>query len=236
MSIAPRYSYLPYNLGLLYERLGDFENASLWFEKARQVQEVYGRHSGGSWPERARVWNALGTVARSEGKEARAMELFQKALADDPSDLNARHNLALLLAKRREFSKADVLWQANIQASRDFLPSRIAFAGSLADRGEPRAAIHQYEQIVADKPEYVGAREALAKLYLAQGLAGRAMVEIDSALTRSASNAALLELRGDAHARLGEGEAARVDWNKALAVAPDRAARTRLERKLHGLR
>ncbi len=234
MSIAPRYSYLPYNLGLLYERLGDFSNASVWFEKARVVLETYGRHAVGPWPERARVYNALGTVARSEGRNARARELFQKALADDPNDVNARHNLALLLARRREFGEADALWKANIQAA-DFLPSRIAYAASLADRGEPKAAIVQYEEIVAGKPEYVGAREALAKLYLEQKQVDRALPEIDRGLKRSPSNAALLELRGDAHSSLGEADAARSDWTAALGLAPDRTLRTRLNQKLRSL-
>lgn len=233
MSIAPRYSYLPYNLGLLYERIGDFDNANIWFEKARVVLETYGRRAAGAaWPERARIWNALGTVARSQDRYSRSLRFFQKALADDPNDLNARHNLALALDTRREFAQADPLWLANIHAAPDFLPSRIAYAASLAERGESAAAIVQYEQIVAEKPEYVGAQEALAKLYLGQGQASRAVDEIDRALARSPSNPALLELRGDAHARLGQDAAAREDWNNALNAAPDHAFRARVNRKL----
>jgi tetratricopeptide (TPR) repeat protein len=232
MSIAPRYSYLPYNLGLLYERLGDFGNAAIWFEKARLVLDASGRRAGSAWPERARVWNALGTVARSQNRDARAFELFQKALADDPGDNNARHNLALLQAKRRDFAQADALWQKNIQANPDFLPTRIAYAESLAERGQPRAAIDQYEEIVRAKPDYVGAHGALAKLYLAADQAARALSEADGALAHSPSNAALLELRGDAHARLGDQPAARADWTKALDAAPDRALRTRVTKKL----
>src|ERR1019366_5315748 len=30
MSVAPAYSYLPYNLGLLYERMGDLNRAARW--------------------------------------------------------------------------------------------------------------------------------------------------------------------------------------------------------------
>lgn len=232
MSIAPRYSYLPYNLGLLYERLGDFANAAIWFDKARVVLDTYGKRVGSAWPERARVWNALGTVARSQNRDTRALALFQKALVDDPADSNARHNLALLVAKRRDFAQADGLWQKNIQANPDFLPSRIAYAESLADRGQPREAIVQYEEIVRAKPDYVGAHEALAKLYLAADQAGRAIAEADGALAHSPSNAAVLELRGDAHARLGDQQAARADWTKALEAAPDRVLRMRVTKKL----
>lgn len=236
MSIAPRYSYLPYNLGLLYSRVGDLDNASRWFRNALQVLEANGLAHSGAWPERARIWNALGTVARSQRRDSRALELFQSALADDPADQNARHNLALLLAKRREFAKADDLWRANILAAPDFLPSRIAYADSLTQRGEAGAAIVEYQRIVADKPEYVGAREALARLYLNQGQPAVALGHLNSALDQSPANVTLLDLRGDAQARLGNNTAARADWSKALDSAPDRTVKSRLERKLRDLR
>jgi tetratricopeptide (TPR) repeat protein len=235
MAIAPRYSYLPYNLGLLYSRLGDLDNASRWFRNALQVLEANGLAHGGAWPERARIRNALGTVARSQGRDSRALELFQSALADDPADQNARHNLALLLAKRRMFAKADDLWRANILAAPDFLPSRIAYADSLAQRGEAGAAIVEYERIVADKPEYVGAREALARLYLNQGQPALALGHLNNALDQSPANVTLLELCGDAQARLGNNAAARTDWSKALDSASDRTVKSRLERKLREL-
>jgi tetratricopeptide (TPR) repeat protein len=162
--------------------------------------------------------------------------LFQNALADDPTDQNPRHNLALLLTKRRDFAKADELWRANILAAPDFLPSRIAYADSLAERGQTGAAIVEYERIATDKPEYVGAREALARLYLQQGQPALALGHLNSALGQSPANGALLELRGDAQARLGNNTAARADWSNALDSAPDRSVKGRLERKLRALR
>jgi len=236
MAIAPRYSYLPYNLGLLYSRVGDFDNAARWFQRALEVLESNGPPRNAAWPERARVWNALGTIASSQKRESKALELFQKALADDPADKNARHNLALLLAKRRDFAKADELWKANILAAPDFLPSRIAYAESLAQRGQAAAAIVEYERIAGDKPEYVGAREALARLYLLQGQPALALGHLNRALDQSPANVALLELRGDARARMGDNTAARADWTKALGSAPDRAVRGAIERKLRALK
>ena len=235
MSIAPRYSYLPYNLGLLYERLGDLESAQRWFEKALDVLDKSGQQHGVTWPDRGRVFNALGTVARSNGREARALEYFHKALVDDPEDRNARHNLALLLAKRNEYREADDLWLANIAADRNFLPSRVAYAESLAIRNRFTDACDQYERLVADKPQYVGAREALAKLYIAQNQPERALSQLDAALAQSPSNPALLELRGDANARMCRTAAALEDWKKASGIASDRATRSRLSRKMKSL-
>jgi len=234
MKIASRYSYLPYNLGLLYERLGDYENAQRWFEQARVVAEsakVQGG-AGDPWPERAQIWNAMGTVAQTLGRKKRAEELFQKALGDDPQNPNARHNLALVFAGRGDFAKADQLWLGNLSLVPKFEPSWIAYTESLAARGDSRGAAIQYEGIVLQKPEYVGAREALARIYVSQKMPALAMAHLDAALKLSPANAALIELRGDAESQLGESGEARTDWSKALDLTSDRAAKKRIRLKL----
>jgi tetratricopeptide (TPR) repeat protein len=228
MSIAPRYSYLPYNLGLLYQRLGDFENARLWYQRAQEVVEKFGKSRNSRWPERARIWNALGSIAREERRDRKAEDLFRKALADDPDDPNSRHNLALLLARRGDFTEADQLWRNNTE----FIASRVALADSLAQRGQTALAAKEYLAVVAAKPEYVAAREALAKLYLHQNEPSSAIEQLDAALARSGQVPTLLELRADARAQAGEMDAARSDWSKALELVSDGADKARLSRKL----
>jgi tetratricopeptide (TPR) repeat protein len=228
MTVAPRYSYLPYSLGLLYTRLGDFENARKSFEKAREVLAEFSKSRNGAWPERARVWNALGTVERSAGRDNKAFEYFQKARTDDPNDQNARHNLALLYAKRGDYAKADELWRAN----KDFAMSQLAYAESLAARGQRDQAIAQYEQLVSEKKEYVGAHESLARLYLAKGENAKALSQTTTALALAPTNSALVELRGDIQSAQGDRNAATMDWQTALISATTRESKSRLEKKL----
>jgi tetratricopeptide (TPR) repeat protein len=232
MSIAPWYSYLPYNLGLLYERLGDLEDAEFWFERALRVTGEYNPKRAGAWPERARIWVALGTVAGEREEEKKAERYFEKALADDPSDENARHNLALIFARRGEYAKSDDLWAQNLASSPPFLPSRMAYASSLASRGEKKLAIEQLREVVAERGEYVGAREKLARLLLSQADIESAREQVEEALKVARSNAGLLELRGDVFLKLGCAKDAQADWLEALNLASDRTIRTRLKRKL----
>lgn len=234
MTIAPRYSYLPYSLGLLYVRLGDFQNARKWFDQARQTLEQYSKPRNGAWPERARIWNALGTVERSQGHEARALDFFQKAMVDDPADLNARHNLALLYAKRGDFMRADDLWRDNLARDQTFTLSRVSYAESLASRGQRRGAVEQYERLVQEKPDYIAARESLARLYLAENDPSRAMAELKQAIGQAPANPALLELRGDVEAKQGDSTAAKADWRQAFDASPDHDAKARIEKKLKG--
>jgi tetratricopeptide (TPR) repeat protein len=234
MTVAPRYSYLPYSLGLLYVRLGDFPNARKWFDQARETLEQYSKPRNGAWPERARIWNALGTVERSQGREARALDFFQKAMADDPGDLNARHNLALLYAKRGDFTKADGLWRGNLDRDATFTLSRVSYAESLASRGQRRGAIEQYERLVQDKPDYVAARESLARLYLAENNPSQALEQLKQAISQAPADPSLLELRGDIEAKVGDSASAKADWQQALDASQTRDAKTRIERKLKG--
>jgi len=232
MTVAPRYSYLPYSLGLLYVRLGDFQNARKWFDQARATLEQYSKPRNGAWPERARIWNALGTVERSMGRESKALDFFQKAMADDPNDLNARHNLALVFAKRSDFIKADELWRGNLDRDSSFMLSRISYAESLATRGQRKSAIEQYERLIQDKPEYVSGRQSLARLYLAENDPTRALSQLKEASGLAPADPALVELRGDIEARLGDTAAAKADWQQALSAASSKEVRARLERKL----
>jgi tetratricopeptide (TPR) repeat protein len=236
MAVAPAFSYLPYNLGLLYERMGDLNRANRWYVTARQIAENSGRHTAGPWPERSQIWNALGTVARSQGRQSKASDLFEKSLADDPSNRDARHNLAAILAQRGDLARADQLWKLNLAQEPKFLPSWVAYAESLAARGSSAEAVREFESIVAAKPDYVGAREALARLYVSQRNAPAALMQLEAALKLSPANSSLLELRGDAELLAGRNDAARQDFTRSLTSAPNGAARSRIKRKLAALR
>src|SRR5581483_7647734 len=84
--LAPEYSYLPYNLGLVYQRINRRKDAEAAYRKASMLA-----------PNSAEPYNALGTLKASEGKRSEAEQLYRQALGENPNLLAARHNLALLL-------------------------------------------------------------------------------------------------------------------------------------------
>ena len=121
----PQYSYLPYNLGLLYTRIGDFPEARRWFESAEKIAVAYPRKQNGRWTERAETLNALGTLAIERHDSASARKYFADALADDPLDPNTRENLALLADADKDYAQADRLWLALIKDSPDYIAARV---------------------------------------------------------------------------------------------------------------
>jgi tetratricopeptide (TPR) repeat protein len=232
MDIAPQYSYLPYNLGLLYTRLGDLDEAKRWFESAEKVAVAYPRRQNGRWTERAQTFNALGTVALERHDPAAARKFFEQSLGDDPQNVSARQNLAVLADASRDYTQADRIWLDLIRDSPDYVAARVALGESLTRRGDTAAAIRQYRGILDLKPDYAGAHEALARLYFASGDNQAGLTEANAELIRTPSNPILLELRGDLEIRLGLKTEAQADWKKALTIAPDKAAAGRLRSKL----
>ncbi len=232
MDIAPQYSYLPYNLGLLYTRIGDLPEAQHWFESAERIAVANPRRQNGRWTERSEALNALGTLALHRRDSAKARRYFEDAFAADPRNPNARQNLALLAASDRDYTRADRLWTDLIGDSQDYIEAPVAFAESLARRGDTARAIQQYKDILVRQPDWPGAHDALARLYLGGGDASNALVESNAALNETPVNPFLLELRGDIQFALHRKTEAVADWNKALEHIADKGAANRIRRKL----
>ena len=82
---------MPYNLGLVYQRLNRRKDAEAAYRKRLSLA-----------PNSAEPYNALGTLKASEGKRSEAEQLYREALQKNANLLPARHNLALLLASEKD--------------------------------------------------------------------------------------------------------------------------------------
>ncbi|MBZ5607036.1 MAG: tetratricopeptide repeat protein [Acidobacteriia bacterium] len=226
MRLTPQYSYLPYNLGLVYQRLNRRKDAEAAYRKATALE-----------PNSAEPYNALGTLKASEGKRSDAEQLYRESLQKNPNLLPARHNLALLLAAEKDRQQEAIdLWRENLRQLPDYLPSRLSLAETLAARGDNPAAIEEYRKVLAAKPDYVAARRALAGLLAKTGDAEAALAELRSVSQKDSQNPDVFEQIGDLEAGRQHPAEARVAYQSALGLKPDRAARKRIGDKLKSLR
>jgi protein O-mannosyl-transferase len=223
--LTPQYSYLPYNLGLVYQRLNRRKDAEAAYMKAEMLA-----------PNSAEPYNALGTLKASEGKRTEAEQLYRQALQKDPSLLPARHNLALLLAdeKGREKEAID-LWRENLRQSPDYLPSRLSLAGELATQGDNTQAAEEYRKVLEAKPDYVAARLALADALAKTNDRDGALEQLREVTKRNSRDPALFERIGDLEAAGQHSTEARIAYQAALALKPDRTVRKRIENKVRNL-
>ena len=223
--LTPQYSYLPYNLGLVYQRLNRRKDAEASYLKAGMLA-----------PNSAEPYNALGTLKASEGKRAEAEKLYRQALDKNPGLLAARHNLALLLADQKEReAEAVALWRENLRQSPDYLPSRLSLAGALAGQGDNAQAAEEYRKVLESKPDYVAARVALADALIKTNDREGALGELQRAAQQDSRDPALLERIGDLEAARQHAAEARMAYQSALDLKPERAVRKRIENKMKGL-
>src|SRR5580658_5632353 len=209
--LTPQYSYLPYNLGLVYQRLNRRKDAETAYRKAEMLA-----------PDSAEPYNALGTLKASEGKRTEAEQLYRQALQKNAGLLPARHNLALLLEDQKGHEKEAIdLWRENLKQSADYLPSRLSLAAALADQGDNAGATEEYRKVLEAKPDYVAARIALADVLAKSNDRDGALEQLHQ-VTKQTRDPALFERIGDLEAARQHAAEARMAYQSALDLKPDR--------------
>jgi tetratricopeptide (TPR) repeat protein len=239
MLLAPAYSYLPYNLALLNQRMNRLADAENLYRMAlREAEEA--RASGlvapvSPWRERANTLNALGTVAAAKGRYKAAQEHYEQALKEDDQLTGAKYNLAVLLSRKGPSTRAVRLWRENITTDPSAPASRLALAEYLAKYGDRRGAILEYEAAVQVAPNHTGARRELAKLYGSDTRWQDAYDQLVEARKQMPDHAGIAEACGDAAVKLGrlaEGAAA---YRVAARLYANKRDRKRVEAKLSSL-
>jgi tetratricopeptide (TPR) repeat protein len=177
MDIDPSYSYLPYNLGLLYQRLNRKADArqsyELAFRKADEARRYgYLDSADGTRPQESMAHNAMGALAADRGRWGQAQKLYREALQDDAKNLDARHNLALLLTRGKKPTpaqrmEAEDLWNTVLGQDRDNIPARLARARYEVRESELNTAITDYQELIRRYPDLQPARREVVDALVA---------------------------------------------------------------------
>lgn len=231
---APEFAYLPYNLGLLYQQLNRTRDAERAYREA--IAKADSLPAGVRERQLALAHNALGFLKASDKRPREAEELYRQALAQDESLLEARHNLAVLLAGGRSegnrFDEAVRLWRENLAKNAGYLPSRVSLARALNEHGRAAEAAAEYREVVRIQPDYVAARLALAALERGAGKIDSAMEQLAAAKKLQPENPQVDEEAGDVEMARGNHEAAMAAYQAALDSFRDKADRKRVRNKM----
>jgi tetratricopeptide (TPR) repeat protein len=225
MRLAPHYSYLAYNLGLVHQRLNQKRDAEAAYRRALELS-----------PESAEPYNALGSLKADSGRDVEAERLFRQALDKNPNLLAARHNLALLLARKPDrVPEAIRLWESVLSAAPDYLASHLSLAETLARQGQHQAAAGKYLAVVHRRPDYLAARVAAADQLAKAGRPEEALNQLQETLKLQPQNGAVYEQLGDLEKTRGRLDQARTAYQSALGYAGEGRDRKRIRGKLNAL-
>src|ERR1035437_2997796 len=222
MRLAPDFAYLPYNLGLAYQRINRRNDAESMYKKALKISDDPMTHT------------ALGYLKFLEGNTGEAEAQYQTALAKAPGLVEASHNYAVLLnriPKRRE--AAFDRWRAILQNHADYTPSRLALAKALAATGShDTEAAREFRLLVEKNPDYSAAQIALAGLEARLGHPAEALLQLREVEKREPENPEVLEKIGDLESATGDRAQALEAYGKAAEYSPDGGARKKIRQKM----
>jgi tetratricopeptide (TPR) repeat protein len=183
---APDYFYLPYNLGLLFQRMNRFDDAEAEYKIAVQ-------NANRVPPGRSEPLIALGLLKATQRKWSDAERYYRQALDIPAAELTrrtARHNLALLLARKSAtWPEAERLWNENGA----YVPSRLALAQAYSAKGRTAEAIAKYRDVLSELPDHLSARIELATELEKSGDREAAASELREALSQQPRNALLVK-------------------------------------------
>ena len=213
MRLAPRYSYLPYNAGLLQQQLNRLEEARAYYKNAIVVAEGRCADRFGSvfttCPERSAPLTALATVT---GRRAQAIRLFQSAIRDDPSDVTARHDFAVLLSNGKSTKRqAESLWKDILAQQPHYLPALLAYSDFLKHERRFAECIPIYQTILTLRAGYLPVSIDFATALTMSGRPADALEMLENLITTNPENPGLFSARAQALDALGQKERARQD-------------------------
>src|SRR5947207_214978 len=142
-----------------------------------------------------------------------AKPLYEQALAGAP-DAHALTDYGYLLYAhaRRELRQAVELYERAIELNPGFDKPHYQLIVARAALEEPELAVARYEQRSAASPGEAREHRFLAVSYLRAHAHERALETVEAGLELAPDDAALVELRGEAKAGLGDAEGALADW------------------------
>ena len=148
LRLAPHHAVLNANLGALLQDLGQRDAALHHYELAR-----------GAAPGWVEVWNNSGIVLRQMGRSDQARDAFEQALRLAPANIAARYNLGNALLDAGAKTEAAEQFRLVLAHAPAHAEARYGLATCLTD---PVAAIPQYEQALAVRPDFPEALVGLA--------------------------------------------------------------------------
>jgi tetratricopeptide (TPR) repeat protein len=147
---------------------------------------------------------------------------YEQALAKAPdARLVSDFGYLLYAHARNELRHAVALYEQAIELDPDFDKPHYELIAAQAALEEPMVCVVMYEERVANSPGDVREHRFLAKSYLTAQAHQRAHEIVDAGLAFAPDDAALVALRGEAKAGLGDTDGALADWRRAVELEPE---------------
>jgi protein O-GlcNAc transferase len=130
----------------------------------------------GRWPELAPAWLVVGTGERMLGALPQAEAAYRQAVRYAPGDLDAQHNLALVLLQRLRFAEAEVIARALLAAHPSHAAAWLVLSGALSGQGRSAESIAAMRRSLELAPSPITHSKLLVTLQFADDVEPQALL------------------------------------------------------------
>ena len=160
---------------------------------------------------------------RKEGRFAEAEVSYREALAQSPGNPDVLVALGLVAGYQQNFSEAEGFFWAALERAPGYLDARLGLVRLAMWRGDLAGARARVDPIAVEHSDNTEVSLLAARVTLQEGRALEAEGQFQAILERDPNNGDALVGLGDAQRAKGDDEAARISYNKALALEPSSA-------------
>ncbi len=214
------------------ERLASTERASVHFLKARWHLQNKDRDQAiaqlelamGLAPSKVNYAAELGELYLHSGDYAKAHATYDKILKIDPSNLDAQIGKGNAIWKSGDIVQAKLLLEkVSLAAASD--PRPLYLLGQIAeDLAKPKEALSYYKKASRIQKTYLEPQVAIAKLHMREGRIKKAVQQINQAKKTVPDAPGLHQVMGEILLVQNNTEAAKAQFEKALAIDPQMPA------------
>jgi tetratricopeptide (TPR) repeat protein len=161
----------PANALMIYRKISELDPQSINVHV--KLADLYSQNN--QTAEALKEYDRVGRMLLKRGMLDEAVQVFRKALKNDPRNTELVDSLVTALLEAKDYDNARQIVDAALEGNRDH-PRLLAMLGKIQlGRGDVAGARATLERALAADPNETSVREALADLYLKQNDAGRAL-------------------------------------------------------------
>ncbi len=206
-------------------RLGQWLRGAFDAHRARDLREAerLARRVLDTAPDQPDALHLLATIARENGRNDLAIDLYRRLLRRHPAIPIAHNSLGNLLQVRGEWQEAIACYEAALAHDSRYTSAYFNLGRALLHMNDLIRAEHYLRQAAAFAPDDAQVRSRLARSLVEQGRQEEAMAETLRSIELDPGSAQIHNDAGVVHSTAGDFDTAREHYRKALAFDPGNA-------------
>jgi tetratricopeptide (TPR) repeat protein len=212
LELDPNYADAHNNLGVIFEKLREYQKAKSCYEKVIKIDPNY-----------VKAHNNLGVIFEKLREYQKAKSCYEKVIKIDPNYVNAHNNLGVIFKELGENQKAKEWYKKAIEIDPNYAVAHYNLGVIYKELGENQKAKDCFEKVISVNPNYAVAHYNLGVIFRELGEYQKAKECFEKAIELNPNYVNAYNNLGVAFKELKEYQKAKECFEKAIELNPNYA-------------